>query len=119
MKTKITLRHIQEMPEELRGQAGVLTRMYEEILAAEEKIKYMSYMEETERNLAQAKESLDENIRDLTQMAQVLENVLTLYRQTERQITDHYMLDALEYLESSFGESGIGNLEQYKSLMPF
>lgn len=119
MKTYISLRHIQEISEELHRQAGSLNRMYDEILAAEEKIKYMSYMEEAEKSLAEAKASLDENIRDLNRMAQTLDEVLLRYRQTEKKITDRCNLDTVEYPETRFGISSIGNLEQYRTLMPF
>lgn len=119
MKTYISLRHIQEISEELRRYAETLTGMYEKISAAEEKIKNMSYMEETEQTLAQAKKSMEENIRDLTQMAEKLNEVIFRYQQTEEKITDRCNLDTVEYPETVFGISGIGNLEQYRLLMPF
>lgn len=119
MKTYISLRNLQEMPEELRVQAGALARMYEELAAAEKRIKYMSYMDETKQILEQAKQSLDENIRDLIQMALVLEKVADGYRRTEAKITDYCNLDTVEYPETRFGASGIGNLKEYGQLMPF
>ena len=86
MKTYISLRNLQEMPEEI---------------------------------LEQAKQSLDENIRDLIQMALVLEKVADGYRRTEAKITDYCNLDTVEYPETRFGASGIGNLKEYGQLMPF
>lgn len=115
----VNLRHMQIAREQLREQIVTLRILYEEILRAEEKIKHMAYMDRTKIALSRSRESLGENIRVLTSMAEILNEACLEYRKTEGRITDRYNLDTVIYPKTRFETSRITGMEEYQSLMPF
>ncbi len=119
MKAYINNRYMEEAAARLRRQIDALRRMGEEILSAEEAIKGMSYTDKVQVTLEEARRSLEENIEGLARMAQTLEEISVIYRQTEKRITDQYQLETVPYPKPRFGTSKFRNLDQYRFLMPF
>lgn len=116
---RVNLRHIQEVEDQLLKQIMTLRLLYEETMQAEEKIKHMAYMDRSRRALSRSRESLDENIRVLTSMAEVLCKARLEYQRTDERIIDRYNLDTVIYPETRFETSRITGMEVYRSLMPF
>lgn len=116
---RVNLRHLQEAEDQLLKQIMTLRLLYEETLQAEEKIKHMAYMDKSRWALVRSRETLDENIRVLTAMAEVLRKARMEYRRTEERIADRYNLDTVIYPETRFETSRITGMEEYGSLMPF
>lgn len=119
MKAYTDLKHIRTVEERIHRQIRTLHFLYEEILQAEEKIKYMAYMDKSRLALFRCRESLDENIRVLTSMETVLREASAEYIRTEKRITDRCNLDSVLYPETRFEKSRITGMEEYQSLMPF
>lgn len=119
MRTYVNFRDMQEMAGKLNLEKEALERMLEEVCLAGEEIRDLSWTEETMSILAKTKTSLEEEIRDLSQMARVLEETAAWYRQAQERIVDHYNGENVTYPRPGFGSSKFDNLEQYRSLMPF
>lgn len=115
----VDLRRMRRVGEELTRQVTALGLLREELCQAEEKIKYMAYVDETRQIFAQSREAMDENIRVLTTMAAVLREAAVQYHRTEEKIADRYNLDTVVYPDTQFGVSRITGMEAYKPLMPF
>lgn len=116
---RIDLRRLMDTAEQLERQTERMKQLYEAAMQTEKKIKYMSYMDKTRRLLAKTKESLEENIRIQSLMAEVLWEACDSYRRTEERIVDRYNLDTVVYPATRFATSRITGMEEYRSLMPF
>lgn len=116
---RVDLKRLQIAQEQLKKQIAVMRQLYEETLQTEEKIKNMDYMDRTKSILIKSRESMAENIRVLTLMAEVLREAELKYRKTEAQITDRYNLDTVIYPKTRFETSRITGMEEYQLLMPF
>ena len=116
---RVVLKRLQVAQGQLRKQIAVMRQLYEETLQAEQIIKNMDYMDRTKSILIKSRESMEENIRVLTLMAEVLHEAGLEYRKTEARITDRYNLDTVIYPKTRFETSRITGMEEYQSLMPF
>lgn len=119
MKNSINLNHIREIEEQLKKQIAELRFLKEEAVQAEKKIKGMSYTEKVRQAFVKTRESLDENIRVLTAMAEAAETALMQYSRAEEKVVDRYNLDTVYYPETRFSLSRISGLEEYRMLIPF
>lgn len=119
MENCINLSQMQEIGEKLKKQAQILRNLAEETEQAEQKIKDMSYMDRTRQALIRTGESLEENIRVLTEMSSVIREAVRQYRRTEEKITDRCNLDTVDDPQPRFGVSRITGLNDYRMLLPF
>lgn len=115
----VNLKQMQTVEERLSEQIATLRLLREEILQTERNIKHMAYMDKTRTALVKSREALDENIRVLSSMKEVICVVCLEYRRMDERIADCYNLDIVVYPETRFGTSRITGMEEYQSLMPF
>lgn len=119
MKNSINLNHIQKIHEQLKKQIVALRSIKEEAMQAEEKLRGMSYTDKVRHALVQTRQSLEENIRVLTIMAEAAEAALVQYKRTEEKVVDRYNLDMVYYPATKFSLSRISGLEEYRMLISF
>ncbi|WP_418747229.1 hypothetical protein [Frisingicoccus sp.] len=115
----IYFKHVQAAREGLLEQVSMLRSIQGELLETEQKIKYMSFTEQTVLYLKSGIQELEEEISALQSMADCLERVMQICLKTEQRICDCYNMERLVYPRTTFARSSLSGLEGCKTLFEF
>ena len=112
----IYFKHVQAAREGLLEQISILRNIQEELIETEQKIKYMSFTEQTLLYLKEGRRELEKEIFSLQSMADCLEEVCL---KTEQRICDSYNMEIVAYPRTVFARSSMKHLDSNKSLFKF
>lgn len=119
MKITVNVRRFQIDEEKIAGQIRAISRICDEIAEIEEVVAGMSYMDEVLAFLCRTKEALEDHIRVMRMMKNVLQEAESKYIKVENQIVDQYNLDVVIYPRTNFGKSKIEGMRAFQSLLLF
>ncbi len=115
----IYFKHVQAAREGLLEQISILRNIQEELIETEQKIKYMSFTEQTLLYLKEGRRELEKEIFSLQSMADCLEEVSEICLKTEQRICDSYNMEIVAYPRTVFARSSMKHLDSNKSLFKF
>lgn len=119
MKITVSVRRLQIQEEKMAGQIRAISRICDEIVEIEEETASMSYMDDVLAFLWRSKEALEDNLRVMELMKNILQEAESKYIKVENQIVDQYNLDVVIYPRTNFGKSKIEGMGEFQSLLPF
>lgn len=115
----IDLELVQAVRNRLLEQISVLETIRDELEYTEQKIKNAVYIEQMIHDLRKNRQEIEAEIQGFRKMAECLDEVIRITRNTEQKITEMYDLDVTVFPETTFQLSRILIEKECESLFRF
>lgn len=115
----IDLKCVQAVEIGLLEQLSILEKIWNELQSVETEIRSNPYIEETARVIRRNGEEIEDELRNLRELAVCLQNVRELYQKTEQKITEVYDLDVTIFPKVEFGVYRIAVEKKWESKIYF